>query len=112
MRIGQLKSKKMWVALMLFASIGNSVIAQDMENGLSKRQQSIVPIAAFTAKGDLENLSVALNNGLDTGLSISEVKEVLTHLYAYTGFPRSLNALATLQSVLDGRKRRGAKPAA
>lgn len=104
MRIGQLKSKKMWVALMLFASIGNPVIAQDMENGLSKRQQSIVPIAAFTAKGDLENLSVALNNGLDAGLSISEVKEVLTHLYAYTGFPRSLNGINTLMKVLDERK--------
>ena len=104
MRIGQLKSKKMWVALMLFASIGNSVIAQDMENGLSKRQQSIVPIAAFTTKGDLENLSVALNNGLDAGLSISEVKEVLTHLYAYTGFPRSLNGINTLMKVLDERK--------
>ena len=89
---------------MLFASIGNPVIAQDMENGLSKRQQSIIPIAAFTAKGDLENLSVALNNGLDAGLSISEVKEVLTHLYAYTGFPRSLNGINTLMKVLDERK--------
>lgn len=104
MRIGQLISRKMWVALMLFASIGNPVIAQNMENELSKRQQSIVPIAAFTAKGDLENLSVALNNGLDAGLSISEVKEVLTHLYAYTGFPRSLNGINTLMKVLDERK--------
>ena len=107
MRIGQLISKKMWVALVLFASIVNPVIAQDMENELSKRQRSIVPIAAFTAKGDLENLSVALNDGLDAGLTVSEVKEVLTHLYAYTGFPRSLNGINTLMKVLEERRVKG-----
>ena len=104
MRIGQLISKKMWVALMLFASIGNPVIAQDMENELSKKQKSIVPIAAFTAKGDLENLSVALNDGLNAGLTVNEV---LVHLHAYTGFPRSLNGINTLMAVLEERKVNG-----
>lgn len=107
MRFGQLISKKMWIVLMLLAGIGNPIIAQDMENVLSKRQKSIVPIAAFTAKGDLENLSVALNNGLEAGLSINEVKEVLTHLYAYVGFPRSLNGINIFMKVLEERKNKG-----
>ena len=57
---------------------------------LSPRQQNIVVIAGLTAKGDLSNLQPALNAGLDAGLAVSEIKEVLVHLYAYCGFPRSI----------------------
>lgn len=78
-----------------------------MKNELTKRQQSIIPIAAFTAKGDMENLSAALNTGLDNGLTVNEVKEVLTHLYAYTGFPRSLNGISCFMSVLKERTDKG-----
>jgi 4-carboxymuconolactone decarboxylase len=74
---------------------------------LDKKQQSIIPIAAFTAKGYMLQLRTALNNGLDAGLSINETKEILVQLYAYTGFPRSLNALNTLMTVLDERKKKG-----
>ncbi len=71
---------------------------------LSAKQQAIAPIAAFTANGDLESLESAISAGLDTGLSINEIKEVQIHLYAYAGFPRALNGLATLMDVLDERK--------
>ncbi len=60
---------------------------------LNSKHQSIVPIAAFTAKGDLAGLQKALSDGLDAGLTVNEVKEVLVQLYAYVGLPRSLNAL-------------------
>lgn len=74
---------------------------------LSVRQQAILPIAAFAAVGDLPRLNTALNQGLDTGLSVSDAREVLVQLYAYAGFPRSLNALGELMKVLDARKQRG-----
>jgi quercetin dioxygenase-like cupin family protein/alkylhydroperoxidase/carboxymuconolactone decarboxylase family protein YurZ len=74
---------------------------------LSNRQQAIIPIAAFTASGDLERLQSALIEGLDAGLTINEIKEIPVHLYAYAGFPRSLNALAVFMKVLDERKARG-----
>jgi len=45
--------------------------------------------------------------GLDNGISINEMKEALVQLYAYYGFPRSLNALNTFKTVLDGRKAKG-----
>ncbi len=64
-------------------------------------------ISALTAKGDLEQLREALNEGLDAGLTVNETKEVLVQLYAYCGFPRSLNGISTLMSVLDDRKKRG-----
>lgn len=74
---------------------------------LSARQQRIVVIAAHAAKGDLLNLQPALHSGLDAGLTISETREVLVHLYAYCGFPRSIRGLQTLMAVLDERKKAG-----
>lgn len=57
--------------------------------------------------GNLSKLNAALRQGLGTGLTISNCREVLVQLYAYAGFPRSLNALGELMKVLDKRKRRG-----
>jgi len=74
---------------------------------LASRQQLILPIASFTASGQLDRLKPALNEGLDGGLTINEIKEILVHLYAYAGFPRSLNALSTLMAALEERKAKG-----
>src|SRR5688572_24999048 len=71
------------------------------------RYGHIVTISAFTAKGDLEKLKGALGNGLDAGLTVNEIKEVLVHLYAYCGFPRSLQGINTFITVLDARKAKG-----
>ncbi len=45
--------------------------------GLSPRQQSILTSSAFTAGGDLEKLKTALSEGLDGGLTVNEIKEIL-----------------------------------
>lgn len=81
------------------------------EQTLSIQQQAIAPIAAFAATGDTTRLDHALNAGLDAGLSVSEVREILVQLYAYVGFPRSLNALGQLMKVLDARRHRGIEDA-
>lgn len=78
---------------------------------LSARQQAIVPVAAFAAAGDMAQLNAALNQGLDAGMTVSDAKEILVQLYAYAGFPRSLNALGELMKVLDARKQRGIQDA-
>lgn len=77
------------------------------EQPLTEKQQAIPPIAAFAATGDMARLDTALNQGLDAGLTVSEEKEILVQLYAYTGFPRSLNALGELMKVLKAREQRG-----
>lgn len=57
--------------------------AQTMKSGgLNAKQEKIVTIAAFTANGDLQKLKTALNEGLDAGLTINEIKEILVQLYA------------------------------
>ena len=78
-----------------------------MENELTPRRQGLAVIAALEAKGDQNGLEKAIAEALDNGLTISEAKEALSQLYAYTGFPRSLNALGTLQRVLAKRAAEG-----
>jgi 4-carboxymuconolactone decarboxylase len=79
----------------------------DVHQALSTRQQGMIPIAAFTATGDLAKLSTALHDGLDAGLTVNEIKEILVHLYAYAGFPRSLNGINSFMAVLDERRAEG-----
>jgi len=76
---------------------------------LSSKQQSIVTISAFTANGDQEKLKTALNEGLDARLTVNEIKEILVQLYAYAGFPRSLNGINTFIGVMEEREQKGIK---
>lgn len=66
-------------------------------------------IACDEAKGDLVALESAIHNGLEAELTVSQIKEALSQLYAYTGFPRSLNALGVLQRVIGDRQAKGVK---
>ena len=68
-----------------------------------KQASCISAIACYEAQGNLGKLAESINNGLDNGLTVSQIKEALSQLYAYTGFPRSLNALGTLQKVIAQR---------
>jgi alkylhydroperoxidase/carboxymuconolactone decarboxylase family protein YurZ/quinol monooxygenase YgiN len=101
-----------WMLLFVFTIIVSTMNAQDKNNSttaLNVHQQSLAAIAALTATGNIQQLETALNTGLDAGLTINEIKEALVQLYAYCGFPRSLNAINTLMSVLGERKVKGIK---
>ena len=78
-----------------------------MQHALHQRQQAMIPIAALSARGEMEKLTLALNDGLDAGLTVNEIKEILIQLYAYCGFPRSLNALGCFMTVVNTRKAGG-----
>ena len=72
---------------------GGKIMAKEV---LTEKQQDIAIIASYTAAGDLTYLDTAINKGLDDGLTINEIKEVLIQMYAYCGFPRSLNGLGKM----------------
>lgn len=95
------------IAIVLSPTVVHSQNGTDEKTVLSPRQESIIIIAALTAKGDLPELKKALNDGLVAGLTVNEIKEVIVHLYAYCGFPRSIRGLQTFMEVLDERKARG-----
>lgn len=82
--------------------------AMSQENQpLSPADRAIVSVAAHTANGDLASLRQDLVQGLDAGLTVNELKEVLVQLYAYTGFPRSLNAIHAFMQLEDERAKAG-----
>ncbi len=91
--------------LLLFGLFNGT--ASFAQTALGAKQQSIVAISAFTANGYQALLKTALTEGLNAGLTINEIKEVLVQLYAYAGFPRSLNALNTYMTVLKERQQKG-----
>lgn len=93
----------------LFLFINDSK-AQQMTGSnrtLSVKEKSIIRISSLTAKGDLMKLKTELNTGLEAGLTVNEIKEVLVHVYAYCGFPRSIRGLQTFVEVLNERKAGG-----
>lgn len=75
--------------------------------GLTPSEVSLISISALTAKGDLEKLRLSLEQGLSSGLTVNEIKEILIHTYAYCGFPRSIRGLQKFMEVMDNRKQRG-----
>jgi alkylhydroperoxidase/carboxymuconolactone decarboxylase family protein YurZ len=103
------------IFLMVYITIGcfafnlNAQNKMNINQILTTKQQCIVQIAALTARGELQVLKPVLNKGLDAGLTVNEIKEVIVHLYAYCGFPRSIRGLQTFMEVLDERKAKGIK---
>ncbi len=77
------------------------------EEFLDAKQKAVVVIAAFTTKGDLDKLNASFNDGLDAGLTINEIKEVLIQLSAYDGLPRSINAINAFRMVVLSRQSAG-----
>jgi len=95
------------VVMVSFAAVSEAQTVKS--EGLNARQKSIVPIAAFTASGDMDKLKTALSEGLDAGLTVNEIKEVLVQMYAYAGFPRSLNGISAFMGVMEERGKKGIK---
>jgi quercetin dioxygenase-like cupin family protein/alkylhydroperoxidase/carboxymuconolactone decarboxylase family protein YurZ len=82
--------------------------AQAQENQkLSERQKAVIPIAAFTGSGNMPKLETALTEGMEAGLTVNEIKEILVHTYAYAGFPRALNGINAYMAVMADRKEKG-----
>ena len=75
----------------------------------TEQAAAMTAIACNEAKGNLVALEPAIQSGLDAGLTVNQIKEALSQLYAYTGFPRSLNALGVLQRVIGDRQAKGVK---
>jgi 4-carboxymuconolactone decarboxylase len=97
----------MIVSISLFPNYAKAYQMVTTGSNLSEKARSIITIASLTAKGDLVKLKSELNKGLEAGLTVNEIKEVLVHTYAYCGFPRSIRGLQTFMEVLNERKTKG-----
>ncbi len=66
---------------------------------LSKRDRSLITVASLIAGGNTEQLPGHLMRAKDNGLTETELKEVITHLAFYAGWPKAMSAIAVAKRV-------------
>lgn len=83
--------------------------AAKLNGALSDKQLALVSVAAYAAEGDADKLKGALQNALKAGLSVSQIKEALSHQSAYIGFPMGLNGLIVFNNLVKECEAAGIK---
>ncbi len=66
---------------------------------LSKRDRSLITIAALIANGNTEQLTGHLSRAKENGLSETELAEMIIHLAFYAGWPRAMSAVRIAREV-------------
>src|SRR5271170_3954553 len=67
--------------------------------GLSKRDRSLITVAALTALYRPEQLRGHIGRALTNGVTKDEISELITHLAFYSGFPTAVTAASIAKSV-------------
>lgn len=78
------------------AELTDNVLFADVweRPGLSKRDRSLITVAALIALNRPEQLRSHLQRARENGVTKDEVIEVITHLAFYAGWPNAINAIA------------------
>jgi len=69
---------------------------------LTPRDRSLITVAALIAGGNSEQLPFHLNKAKENGLTETELKEVITHLAFYAGWPKAMSAITVAKQVFEG----------
>jgi 4-carboxymuconolactone decarboxylase len=68
--------------------------------GLSKRDRSLITVAALVATYRPEQLESHLTRAIANGVTKEEISEVITHLAFYAGWPSAMSAAQLAFTVL------------
>lgn len=71
--------------------------------GLSRRDRSLVTVAALTALGKTDQLRFHLGYARQNGVSDEELQEALLHLAFYCGWPNGMGATSVLKEIVEQR---------
>lgn len=79
------------------AELTDSVLFGDVweRPELSKRDRSLITVAALVAMNRPEQLRFHLDKARENGLGEEELIEVITHLAFYAGWPNAMTAIMT-----------------
>lgn len=69
---------------------------------LTPRERSLITVAALITGGNSEQLPFHLTKAKENGLTETELKEVITHLAFYAGWPKAMSALTVAKQVFEG----------
>lgn len=83
------------------AELTDTVLNSDFRerNELSKRDRSLVTVAALFASYRLAELPFHLNCAFENGVTKKELVETITHLAFYTGWRTAASAIKLLSAV-------------
>src|SRR5580765_1346875 len=69
--------------------------------GLSKRDRSLITVAALVALNRTEQLPGHLRRAVDNGVTHDELKEAITHLAFYAGWPTAMSAIVLAKKLFE-----------
>ena len=72
--------------------------------GLSKRDRSLITVAALTALYRTDQLRAHIRRALDNGVTKEELGELFTHLAFYSGWPTAVHAAQLAKEVFGEAK--------
>lgn len=72
--------------------------------GLSKRDRSLITVAALVALNRSDQLTGHLERALGNGVTRAEIGELVTHLAFYAGWPAAMTAGRIAKKVFDEKK--------
>jgi len=80
----------------------NDVVYGDLweRKALSKRDRSLITVAALVATYRPEQLVSHLTRAIDNGVTQEEITEVITHMAFYAGWPAAMSAAQVAYTVL------------
>ena len=73
-------------------------------DGLSKRDRSLITVAALTALGKMDQLQFHLAYARHNGVMDEELKEALLQLAFYSGWPNGMGATTVLKNIIDAEQ--------
>lgn len=68
---------------------------------LSKRDRSLITVAALTALYRTDQLRAHIRRALDHGVTKEEIGEIITHMAFYAGWPTAANAVQVAKEVFS-----------
>jgi len=68
---------------------------------LSKRDRSLITVAALIALNRPDQLRFHLNYAVENGLKKEELIEVITHLAFYSGWPNAISAIMIAKELFS-----------
>lgn len=74
---------------------------------LDNKSKEVAAVASLIAQRAIPEMKVHFNGALNSGCTVNEVKELVLHMSAYVGFPKTICAMNTLKEVLAERKAEG-----
>ena len=67
---------------------------------LSKRDRSLVTVAALVAAGNSDELPAHLRRAIENGVTKQELSALITHMAFYVGFPAAISASHIAHKIL------------